>query len=603
MSYPTRYELDYDFTDFQASNPSTPLPADKLEIEFNNLQTTTDEIIDSLMMIQRSDGALANNSVGNDQLKSEVTIGVNAATNWTTGIEYEANDTVYQNNRVYRCLIAHTAGVFATDLAALKWTEILDFDQFLDAAEADLVLVEADLLAVETDLGAVEADLVLVEADLLAVEADLAAVEGLVDADIAAVEADLAATEADAAAVEADAAAVESDATAVEADLAAIGGAIAAYAQPLDADLTALAGLTSAANKMPYFTGSSTAGLVDLFSNKNVIINGDFNIWQRATSFSSVADNTYTADRFVYFKSGAMVHDISRSTDVPTAAQAGRLFNYSLLIDCTTADGSIAAGDFALLGYRIEGYNWLPLAQKIFTFSFWVKATKTGIYCVSFRNSGDDRSYVAEYTVNTTDTWEFKTITVTASPSAGTWDYTTGKGLVVDFILTTGSTYQTTANTWQTGAYFGTSNQVIATDSTSNNFRITGIQLEAGSVATPFEQRSIQQEIQLCKRYYQKSYDIDVNPATVTDIGTSGLARSPSTSYDHSARFQVPMRAAPTITSYSPTTGASGKCRQFDSATDLTLNQGNIGKDSFYVFATCTANNLVGFQYVASAEL
>lgn len=134
MAAPTPYALAYDFTAFQASNPTTPLPADKIEIEYNALQTTTDEIIANLGLIQRSDGALANNSVGNDQIKSEVTIGVNAAANWVTGTEYEANDTVYQGNKVYRALEAHTAGVFATDLAATKWSEILDFDQFITIA-------------------------------------------------------------------------------------------------------------------------------------------------------------------------------------------------------------------------------------------------------------------------------------------------------------------------------------------------------------------------------------------------------------------------------------------------------------------------------------
>ena len=133
MAAPTRYELAYDFTSFQTSNPTTPLPADKIEIEFNALQTTTDEIITNLNLIQRSDGALANNSVGNDQLKSEVTIGVNAATDWATSTAYAANDTVYQNNKVYRCLVAHTSGTFATDLTAVKWVEILDFDQFITA--------------------------------------------------------------------------------------------------------------------------------------------------------------------------------------------------------------------------------------------------------------------------------------------------------------------------------------------------------------------------------------------------------------------------------------------------------------------------------------
>jgi hypothetical protein len=238
-------------------------------------------------------------------------------------------------------------------------------------------------------------------------------------------------------------------------------------------------------------------------ARKNAIINGDFNVWQRGTSFAAIAASTYTADRWVYEKSGAMVHTVSRSTDVPTVAQAGRLFNYSILADCTTVDASIAAGDYAAIVQKMEGYNFLPLAQRTMTLSFWVKATKTGTYCVGFMNSVPDRSYVGEYTVSASDTWEYKTITVTASPSAGTWNYTTGIGVYVWFSLATGSTFQTTAATWATGNYLGTSNQVNACDSTSNNFYITGVQLEAGSTATDFEYRTYQDELNLCLRYFE----------------------------------------------------------------------------------------------------
>jgi hypothetical protein len=237
--------------------------------------------------------------------------------------------------------------------------------------------------------------------------------------------------------------------------------------------------------------------------NKNLIINGDFEIAQRGTSFTSVGNDTYTSDRFRYIKSGAMVHDISQNSDVPTVTQAGRYIPNSLLIDCTTIDSSIGAGDYAAIEQKIEGYNFQAIAQKTFTLSFWVKATKTGTYCAAFRNTGVDRSYVAEYTINSANTWEYKTITVSSSPSAGTWNYNNGIGLHVAFLLATGSTFQTTAGSWQTGNYFGTSNQVNACDNVSNDFRIASVQVEAGSVATEFEKRSIQQEENLSYRYYE----------------------------------------------------------------------------------------------------
>ena len=269
------------------------------------------------------------------------------------------------------------------------------------------------------------------------------------------------------------------------------------------ANLTALANLNGSANKIPYFNGSGSMALADLQSNRNAIINGDFNVWQRGTSFTSVADGVYLADRWFYSKISSAVHDITLSSDVPTVAQAGRLFKNSLKADCQTVDSSIASGDLVRISQRIEGFNWLPLAQRTITLSFWVKATKTGIYCVSLGNSGADRSYVAEYTVNASNTWEFKTITFTASPSAGTWNYDNGVGLALTFTLASGSTFQTTKDTWQTGSFFATANQVNACDSTANDFLIAGVQLEAGSVATPFEYRTIQQELSLCERYYE----------------------------------------------------------------------------------------------------
>lgn len=272
---------------------------------------------------------------------------------------------------------------------------------------------------------------------------------------------------------------------------------------------------------------------------KNAIINGAFNVWQRGTSFVGIASASYSADRWTYVKSTTAVHDVSRSTDVPTVAQAERLFNYSILVDCQTADAAVAAGDFVILSQYVEGYNFLPLAQKTMTLSFWVKATKTGIYCVSFKNSGADRSYVGEYTINAADTWEKKTITVTASPSAGTWDYTNGVGLRVNFCLMAGATYQTAAGAWAVGDFNGSANQVNACDNIANNFRLCGVQLETGSVATAFEARSIQTELELCKRYYELWAD---------SLGVIGAGYAPSTSQATCDIKFMQKRVAPTPT-------------------------------------------------------
>lgn len=278
----------------------------------------------------------------------------------------------------------------------------------------------------------------------------------------------------------------------------------------------------------------SVNGIQTLKSNRNAIINGDFNIWQRGTSFTSVASGTYTADRWVYSKDGTMVHDITRSTDTPTVAQAGRLFLSSLKVDCQTAQASIGATNFASIKQIIEGYNFLPLAQKAMTLSFWVKATKTGIYNASLRNLGNDRSYVFDIAINASNTWEQKIITIPASPSAGTWDYANSAGLSLTIHLACGTTYQSTSNSWLTGNFGATTNQVNACDSTSNDFFITGVQLEAGSVATPFEYRTIQQELSLCQRYFE-----------ILPVGIIGAFNS-NTSYAYWA-YKVQKRTIPTF--------------------------------------------------------
>jgi hypothetical protein len=279
--------------------------------------------------------------------------------------------------------------------------------------------------------------------------------------------------------------------------------------------------------------------------NRNAIINGAMDIWQRGTSFAGAASGSFSADRFHIVQSTSAVVTMSQNTETPSV---GFPFRYSLKMDCTTADTDVAAGDSFSLRYNVEGYDFKRFEGETATLSFWAKAVKAGTYCVAFRNSAADKSYVHEYTL-AANIWTKVTFTLTFN-SGGTFLYTTGIGLRIQWMIMCGSTYQTaTTDAWVTGSYLATSNQVNSLDSTSNDFYLTGVQLELGSVATPFEVKPFADELARCQRYYEKSYQVPVVPGTTANYTV--FQQAASTSLLPGSTFRVTKRAAPTLTIYS----------------------------------------------------
>ena len=340
---------------------------------------------------------------------------------------------------------------------------------------------------------------------------------------------------------------------------------------------------------------------------RNRIINGNFDIAQRGTSFAAIASAAYSLDRWAFGYAGAMVCTVTQSTDVPN-----NTFQSSYKVDVTTVDSSIAAGDYAFISQRIEGYNVRDLIGTTFTVSFWVKSSKTGLHCVSFSNSGQNRSYIKEYTVAAVNTWEYKTVTVTGGLiTAGTWTWTNGEGLEVGFALATGSTFQTTSDAWQTGDFLGTASQVNVMDNTANDFFLTGVQLEPGAVATPFEQRPIGTELALCQRYFETSYPAGTAVGAASDATGSlmNVATNISDFYSYgSFRFAVKKRTSPTITTYNPVTGTAGQFRGIsDSSNAATIIVGFVNDSGVGRVACGSVNMTTSFvyalHYAASAEL
>lgn len=279
-------------------------------------------------------------------------------------------------------------------------------------------------------------------------------------------------------------------------------------------------------------------------------------------------------------------------------------------MDITTADASLAAGDYAALSQRIEGTNYRHIAQRQFALGFWVMSPKTGTHCVSFRNSGNDRSYIVEYTVSAANTWEYKTVTVSASPTAGTWDYATGVGIDVSWALAAGSTFQTTANAWQTGNYLGTSSQVNCLDSASNFFRLTGIQLEAGPIISTLPFSDFETELTRCQRYYQKSFSYGTAPAQ--NAGTGGVTFVQTSVGASSAMFflhdfHMTLRAAPTMVYFNPS-AANAQIRNTSNSTDATGTTTNTVSDGRVLITGTTsgsssANQVHAVHWTADAEL
>jgi hypothetical protein len=241
---------------------------------------------------------------------------------------------------------------------------------------------------------------------------------------------------------------------------------------------------------------------------RNIIINGGMDLAQRGTSFAAANDDDYTLDRFKYDISGTDVYQftISQDTDVPT----GQGFAKSMKFDCTTADASLDADNYAIIHTRIEGQNLQYLKKgtsnaESTTISFWVKSNKTGTYIVELQDSDNNRVICKSYTVSSSSTWEKKTITF-AGDTTGAFDNDNAASLRVNFWLLSGTAFTsgTLATSWESRTNANRAvGQVNLGDNTSNEWYVTGIQLEAGSVASDFEFLPVDVNLRRCQRYFQ----------------------------------------------------------------------------------------------------
>ena len=265
---------------------------------------------------------------------------------------------------------------------------------------------------------------------------------------------------------------------------------------------------------------------------RNIIINGDMSIAQRGTTATGLGNGDsgyHTCDRWRFNEAGAPTFEftMSQDTDVPT----GQGFSSSLKMDCTTADTSLAAGDNLTFQTRFEGQNLQYLKKgtssaESLTLSFWVKSNKTGTYIAELFDNDNTRQISKSYTIDTTDTWEKKTITF-ARDTTGTFDNDNAASLIVGWFLGAGTDFSsgTLNTTWNSNTNANRAvGQVNLADSTANEWYITGVQLEAGTTASDFEFLPVDVNEQRCFRYYWKYAEgYAIHFGTASCYGTSQL--------------------------------------------------------------------------------
>jgi hypothetical protein len=294
---------------------------------------------------------------------------------------------------------------------------------------------------------------------------------------------------------------------------------------------------------------------------RNLIINGDMSIAQRGTSKTGITSTgNYVLDRFKTDVVNAGTWTLIQSTDVPT----GQGFGNSLKFDCTTADGSLASADRVFMGHRIEDQfcNFLKKgtsSAESVTVSFWVRSNKTGTYICELFDSHNTRGISKSYTISSADTWEKKIITFEGD-TTGAFANDNGIGFMLQFWLAAGTDYTsgTLATSWQ--AYDATDRavgQLNLADSTSNEWYLTGVQLEAGDAATDFEFLPFDVQLRRCERYCHKWISEGTYDNVGRAISTSGGAR--------------PVYYVPTTMRSGPSLSADGNFRCYN-ATDSTVS-------------------------------
>ena len=355
---------------------------------------------------------------------------------------------------------------------------------------------------------------------------------------------------------------------------------------------------------------------------KPLIINGDMAVAQRSTSVTSVSngDGGYqTCDRMRFDESGTMGAALTITQESLTSGNAFiNGFANAFKVDVTTADSSPDADDWSRLNMRIEAQDMKPFkkgtsnAEK-FTLAFWVKATKTGTNTIELYDADNTRSIGGSYTISSSNTWEHKVVNF-AADTTGAFADDTGEGLRISWSLSAGSNYTsgTLPSAWESSTVANTAvGQVNNFDSTSNNFHITGVQLEVGEYSSatlpPFQFEDFHENFLRCSRYYQRSYDYGTAYLANDGQGVMQYVEGPDNGHFYHAFRHGPMRTGPTMTIQRKNGGGANQGQRIDyGSTYLSLDNitGDINGVMFLQNGTESGQGYTfASHYLADAEL
>jgi hypothetical protein len=351
------------------------------------------------------------------------------------------------------------------------------------------------------------------------------------------------------------------------------------------------------ADLMTTSDGVSSSGL---YGFKNRLINSAMVIDQRnaGASVNPIGSSGFAVDRWQYFTNataGAFNAGQNLNSVTPPAG-------FTKYLGYQVASTQTPTGTNAyFFGQKIEGFNvadlgWGAAGAQPIAISFWVRSSVTGTHSGNVQNTSNVRSYVFSYSINSANTWEYKTITI-AGDTTGTWPTDNTTGLIIYFNLGCGTSLQTTAGSWNAAQYIGVTGGVSVVSNASATWYVTGVQLEKGSTATSFDYRPYGTEFNLVQRYFQKT---NINNVSFLRGGINGVVYS-STGAALYYTLPVQMRSAPSITRGG--TNDNFYIAGISSTVTATLDTALSSVDTVFLETTSLSSGANGYQIVYNGQL